>query len=45
MEKIILTRKNCHRAAQVKLIEAPEMGVYEWNFRGLKTSTVVGVIR
>lgn len=39
MEKIILTRKNCHRAAQVKLIEAPEMGVYEWNFRGSKTST------
>lgn len=39
MEKIILTRKNCHRAAQVKLIESPEMGVYEWNFRGSKTST------
>lgn len=39
MEQIILTKKNCHRAAQVRLIEAPEMGLYEWNFRGLRQST------
>lgn len=37
MEKIILTKKNCHRAAQVRLIEAPEMGIYEWGFREIKT--------
>lgn len=37
MEKIILTRKNCHRAAQVRLIDAPEMGIYEWGFREIKT--------
>lgn len=39
MEKIILTRKNCHRAAQVRLTEAPELGVYEWAFRNVKTSS------
>lgn len=37
MEKIILTRKNCHRVAQVRLIDAPEMGIYEWGFREIKT--------
>lgn len=36
MEKIILTKKNCHRAAQVRLIEAPKMGIYEWGFREIK---------
>lgn len=38
MEKIILTKKNCHRAAQVRLIEAPETGVYAWGFREIKNN-------
>lgn len=38
MEKIILTKKNCHRAAQVRLIETPEMGVYDWGFREIRTN-------
>lgn len=38
MEKIILTKKNCHRAAQVRLIEAPETGVYDWCFREIRTN-------
>lgn len=39
MEKIILTKKNCHRAAQVRLIEAPETGVYDWGFRDIKINS------
>lgn len=34
-EQVILTKLNCHRAAQVRLVEAPENGVYEWSFKGV----------
>ena len=35
-EQVILSKRNCHRAAQVRLVSAPENGVYEWSFRGVK---------
>ena len=35
-EQVILSKRNCHRAAQVRLVAAPENGVYEWSFRGVK---------
>ena len=35
-KQVILTKRNCHRAAQVRLVAAPENGVYEWSFRGVK---------
>lgn len=31
----ILSKKNCHRAARVRLIEAPENGVYEFGYRAV----------
>lgn len=35
-EQVILSKRNCHRAAQVRLVAAPDNGVYEWSFRAVK---------
>lgn len=37
MERTILTKKNCHRAAQVRLIEKPET-VFDWHYNGIRVN-------
>lgn len=36
MNNVILTKRNCHRAAQVRMVNAPEKGVFDWVYKGVK---------
>lgn len=36
MNDVILTKRNCHRAAQVRMVDAPEKGVFDWVYKGIK---------
>lgn len=38
MEKIILAKKNCHRAAQVRPVGGNDTEIYEWGFRKWRIS-------
>ena len=39
-EQVILSLKNCHRAAKVRMISAPELGDWDWVYRGLRTGNI-----
>ena len=40
-EQVILSVKNCHRAAKVRLIANPSLGVWDWHYRGTNIGSVI----
>lgn len=40
-EKVILSLKNCHRAAKVRLISNPDLGVWDWNYRSNNIGSII----
>lgn len=40
-EQVILSLKNCHRAAKVRLISNPNLGVWDWNYRNTNIGSIV----
>lgn len=40
-EKVILSLKNCHRAAKVRLISNPDLGAWEWSYRNVNIGSII----
>ena len=40
-EQVILSTKNCHRAAKVRLIGNPSLGEWDWFYRGTNIGSII----